>query len=275
LALGVMAGAAFAAQDSGKLKVKIPPAPGLYSATPQPLTVEQCGQCHPSLYKNIKEDGAKHRFDCQQCHNAFHVYNPKKGNYEAIMPKCDSCHNQPHGAKVTDCSSCHANPHTPKKVAMNTALLNACSQCHQGPPEQLAKFPSKHAKLACNRCHTAHGEVPTCLKCHKPHTAGQEAATCNKCHPAHKPLQVTYPQDSPAATCGACHTKVFATWQKTASKHAKVNCATCHHDRHKYVPQCQECHKAPHPAGILAKYPKCLSCHLDVHDLPVGQKKKK
>ena len=272
LVLSVMA--AFAAEGNGKLKVQIPTDPQLYSKAPQPLTVEQCAQCHPSVFQNIKENGGKHRFDCQRCHSTFHVYNPKKGNYDAIMPKCDACHDQPHGAKVTDCLSCHANPHTPRKVAMSATLANACTQCHQGPQEQLTKFPSKHSKVACSICHTGHGLKPSCFNCHKPHLAGQEVTTCTTCHPVHRPLQVTYPDDTAAALCGVCHTKVYGTWQKTASKHATVNCALCHHTRHKYKPQCTECHSAPHPAGILARYPKCLTCHLDVHDLPVGPKKK-
>ena len=273
LVLSVTAVVAFAAENNGKLKVQIPPDPQLYSSAPQPLTVAQCAQCHPSVYRSIKDDGTKHRFDCQKCHTTFHVYNPKKGNYDAIMPKCDTCHNQPHGAEATDCLSCHSNPHTPKKVEMTATLANACSQCHPGPQEQLDKFKSKHSKVACNRCHTAHGLIPSCFNCHKPHLEGQEISTCTKCHPVHRPSQVTYSADTPAATCGVCHTTVYSKWQKTASKHAKVNCALCHHTKHKYVPQCKECHSAPHPAGILARYPKCLSCHMDVHDLPVQPKK--
>lgn len=274
LVMGVMAGAAFAAQNSGKMKVQIPPAPELYATAPQPLTANQCGQCHPSLFGNIRDNGAKHRFDCQKCHSVIHAYSPRKNNYDEVMPKCGTCHEQPHGAKITACSTCHTNPHTPKAVAMNATLMNACSQCHSGPQEQLLKFKSKHTKLACSKCHTAHGLKPSCFNCHKPHHAGQEVTTCNKCHSVHSPLQVTYTKDSPAVTCGSCHTKVFAKWQKTESKHAKVNCAFCHRDKHRFIPQCRECHPTPHPEGIIGKFPKCLSCHLDVHDLPVRPKKK-
>ena len=271
LVLSVMAGAAFAAEGNGKLKVQIPPDPQLYSKAPQPLTVEQCAQCHPSVFQNIKEDGGKHRFDCQRCHSAFHVFNPKKGNYDAIMPKCDTCHDQPHGAKVTDCLSCHRNPHTPRKVSMSATLGNACGQCHPGPQEQLAKFQSKHSKVACNICHTTHGLKASCFNCHEPAPAGRCHCTVSSCH---RPCQVTYPDDTPAAICGVCHTTVYSKWQKTASKHAKVNCALCHHTKHKYKPQCTECHAVRIPQVLLAKYPKCLTCHLDVHDLPVGPKNK-
>ncbi len=272
LVVSLMAAPAFAAGGNGKMKVQIPSDPQLYSSTPQPLTVGQCGQCHPSVFQNIKDNGGKHRFDCQKCHSTFHVYNPRKGNYDAIMPHCDTCHDQPHGAKVTDCSSCH-NPHTPRKVAMSDTLAGACRQCHPGPQEQLESFKSKHSKVACNTCHTAHGLKPSCFNCHKPHLEGQKADSCATCHPVHRPLQITYANDTPAANCGACHTNVYSKWQKTASKHAKVNCAVCHHTKHKFVPQCRECHKAPHPENILSRYPKCLTCHLDVHDLPIKPKK--
>ncbi len=276
--VALMAGlAAQASAGDGKrgATVAIPPTPEIYATEPPPLTISQCGQCHPGIFGNLKNDGAKHRFDCQKCHSTFHSYNPKKGGWEALMPKCSSCHAEPHGNKVTDCANCHANPHTPKKVAMETRLVNACPDCHAAPKEQLVKFPSKHAKLSCQKCHTSHGYKPSCFTCHKPHHEGQELATCAKCHPVHRPLQITYGKDAPAVTCGSCHGKVYAKWQSTPSKHGKVNCATCHHSKHRTVPQCTECHGTPHKQEIHNRFPKCLSCHLDVHDLPIMQKKGK
>lgn len=268
-----IAGGAYAASGEGKLKVKIPASPELYSADPQPLTVTQCGQCHPGYFKDIRQDGAKHKFDCQKCHATFHAYNPKKANYDALMPKCGTCHNEPHGAKITDCANCHSNPHTPKKMVANARLAGACGQCHVGPQEQLTKNLSKHTKVACSKCHTSHGYIPACSMCHKPHHAGQEFSTCLACHPVHNPKLITYPKDSPAVTCGSCHTKIYDKWKKTPSKHAKVNCAQCHHTKHKYVPKCTECHAAPHNKAFLSRFPKCLDCHLDVHDLPAAGKK--
>ncbi|MGC1455696.1 MAG: cytochrome C, partial [Nitrospirota bacterium] len=32
-------------------------------------------------------------------------------------------------------------------------------------------------------------------------------------------------------------------------------------------PVCQDCHGSPHPAGIMAKFPKCGECHNIAHDL--------
>ena len=59
LLTSVMAAVAFAAEGNGKLKVQIPTDPQLYSKTPQPLTPEQCAQCHPSTFQSIKENGGK------------------------------------------------------------------------------------------------------------------------------------------------------------------------------------------------------------------------
>jgi len=263
--------AAFAAKLA---TVDIPVNADLYSGTPAPLAPAQCAQCHSGQYDSLKANGGRHRFECQGCHKVFHAYNPRKGNYEEIMPKCTSCHAYIHGPANKDCNSCHTNPHAPRKVGMTNRLATTCQTCHAKPKADLVQFPSKHSLLGCSKCHTSHGFKPSCSMCHKPHYQGQEFSTCTKCHSVHKPKKVTYPSNEPARTCGSCHAKIYAKWQATPSKHAKVLCAQCHHDKHGYVPQCSECHKQVHPAGILAKYPKCLSCHIDVHELPgMGTKK--
>jgi hypothetical protein len=261
--------AAFAAGGKKSATVDIPPAPALYAAEPVPLTVTQCGQCHTGEFRAIKNDGARHTFDCQKCHNTFHAFNPKKGGWDALMPKCASCHAEPHGKAATDCLGCHANPHAPKKVAMDARLINACPTCHVQPREQLVKFPSKHSRLGCEKCHTSHGFKPSCFTCHEPHMPNQPLESCTRCHAVHKPVQVTYGKEVPPATCGACHAKVFDTWSKTPSRHGKVSCVTCHRDKHRFVPKCTECHQNVHDQGILQRYPNCLTCHLDVHDPPV------
>src|ERR1035437_2836543 len=82
----VLASLACAGEAKSVATVTIPPAPGLYATEPQPLTVNQCGQCHPGVFAGISNNGAKHQFDCQKCHSTFHSYNPKKGGWEALMP---------------------------------------------------------------------------------------------------------------------------------------------------------------------------------------------
>lgn len=272
----MFAGTSLAATQGGKsTKVKIPLTPEQYATEPQPLTAEQCGQCHPGLFRNLKEEGGKHRFGCQKCHNTFHAYSPRKGNWDAIMPKCSNCHETPHGPKITDCAGCHSNPHTPKKIAATAQLTNACFNCHASARDQLVNFPSKHSKVACTTCHTSHGYKPSCFNCHKPHTPGQGLATCTTCHPVHRPMQISYGKDVPSPTCGACHAKVYNIWLKGTSKHKTVACATCHKDKHRFVPKCSDCHGMPHKKMIHEKFPRCLTCHIDVHDLHVMPSKSK
>lgn len=271
--LALVASVALAATEKAPIAtVKIAPNPALYSAEPVPLTPNQCGQCHISYYKSLKSDGAKHQFDCQKCHTVIHAYNPKKGNFDALMPKCASCHNAPHGKVMVDCATCHTDPHAPKKVAMGQRLLNNCAECHPGPKQQLDKFPSKHSKVSCSRCHTSHGYIPQCAACHKPHYPSQAAATCTKCHPVHSPLQINWDNTvATTETCNACHGKIVNKLRSSPSLHAKVACVECHHTKHKFKPNCQECHTAPHAPIFLKNFPNCLTCHLDVHD-PVGKK---
>jgi hypothetical protein len=62
---------------------------------------------------------------------------------------------------------------------------------------------------------------------------------------------------------------------KGTSKHAALTCVTCHKGTHRFIPQCTDCHGKPHNPLFHEKYPRCLSCHIDVHDLPVMKPKAK
>ncbi|MEJ2032756.1 MAG: cytochrome C [Deltaproteobacteria bacterium] len=215
---------------------------------PPPLTVAQCGQCHVGIFRNLKEAGGKHRFDCHRCHQQFHAYNPVKNNWAEIMPKCLRCHTEPpHGKQFTNCS---------------------CGKCHTQQNEELIKFPSAHTEQGCSTCHEVHGKIPSCLDCHEPHLDQQKMADCLGCHQAHKPLDIVFNGDVNAATCGTCHGDVYAKWKATTSKHGQVNCAECH-TRHGFIPKCTSCHGQPHEANMLKKFPVCLDCHIDPHNLPV------
>ncbi|NTW98552.1 MAG: cytochrome C [Geobacteraceae bacterium] len=264
-------------QGKKSATVTIPATPEQYAGEPQPLTVTQCAQCHTSQFKNLKDNGGRHRFSCQNCHNLFHTYNPRKGNWDKIMPACSSCHEAPHGPKITECGTCHANPHTPRKITTTAQLVNACFDCHGSVRDQLVTYPSKHTKVACTTCHTSHGFKPSCFTCHKPHIEGQTLPECLQCHPVHQPKQITLSKDVPSSTCGSCHAKVFIKLLRNTSKHRTLACVTCHKDKHRYVPQCTDCHGKPHKPSFHEQFPRCLSCHIDVHDLPVmslGSKKK-
>jgi hypothetical protein len=262
-----------AASDSvqNPLAEKFPPAPGLYAAEPVPLTPAQCGQCHPSAYRDLKTGGGRHSFQCDNCHTRFHAFNPTKQNWQELMPKCATCHIvPPHGPKLATCHDCHGNPHAPKQIPMSTELINSCNTCHSSPFEQLQDFPSAHTKLQCRNCHISHGYIPGCNACHKAHFPGQDFKTCAmECHPVHMPREIKYKTDVDPRACGACHSPVLARWSASSSKHASVNCAACHHTKHGYIPVCTECHSLPHSKELHQHFPNCQTCHQDAHNPPV------
>jgi hypothetical protein len=247
-----------------------PPKPkSPYEADIKPLTPDECARCHFSVYSQIKNEGGKHKIDCVDCHTKYHAYNPVKQNWAEIMPKCQTCHGNIHGEKFVDCGSCHSNPHAPKtQMAMTPEFAKACGDCHAKVAQVLEANPSKHTKVACAQCHhKKHGYIPSCMECHKPHTQGQTIEECLACHPVHNPLSITYPDTVKNEVCGACHSGAYQKIQSTTSKHGQVACAKCH-TRHKYIPKCEECHGKPHGDVVLKKFPNCLQCHVDAHDLP-------
>jgi hypothetical protein len=242
----------------------------LYINDPVPLTPVECGQCHINHFSRLKENGGRHRFACQECHELFHMYNPLKDNYAELMPRCNTCHGQPHGEKQTNCLGCHVDPHAPQRAPAVEKLANICADCHAAPAKTLADFPSAHTEQGCDTCHhETHGYIPNCFECHEGHYDAQPIDACATCHQdVHKPLQIQLSRDSDTETCAVCHEDVYSKWKGTPSKHGSVNCSQCH-TRHAYIPDCQVCHASPHDPQQLKIFPNCLTCHIDVHDLPV------
>ncbi len=274
----LLAGAATAAPAQQTAKRSDLPSQdaSLYANEPQPLTLAQCGQCHPTHFGSIKDAGGKHQFDCRECHEIFHAYNPLKNNYAEIMPKCATCHAYPHGEKHVQCLNCHENPHAPRRVPASRMLEGYCSDCHSDQNSQLAQYPSKHTEQGCGACHyERHGYIPSCQECHEPHFEAQQFNTCTGCHQVHQPLNIALASDVDVTTCNACHDGIYSKWSNTASKHGQVSCASCH-TRHGLIPECTNCHTPPesHAKKLLEMFPNCLTCHLDVHDLPVKKSRK-
>ena len=242
----------------------------LYEVTPNPLQPADCGQCHVGQFANLKDSGGKHRFSCQECHEVFHAYSPRKNNYDELMPLCASCHGEQHGPKQTDCLGCHQNPHAPLRVPAMERLGASCADCHAGPKQELTQFPSMHTEQDCQSCHhEKHGYIPNCLECHEGHYESQSLKDCKSCHQrVHAPLKIKLPANSALQTCSACHDEVYGKWQNTPSKHGQVSCVRCH-EAHGSIPDCIDCHGEPHNKKQLEMFPNCLTCHIDVHDLPV------
>jgi len=246
----------------------------LYAGEITPMSPAECGRCHSSVYNLIKNEGGRHQIECVKCHTKYHAYSPVKQNWDQIMPKCQECHGLFHGQKFPVCTQCHGEPHAPKKqITASAELAKACGDCHTKVGEELQQNPSKHTLVACGMCHhDKHGYIPSCMECHKPHSADQTVKECLACHPVHKPLMISYGETVKNDVCGGCHTQVLQKIKSTVSKHGQVTCVKCHHSKHKYVPQCQECHGQPHGEVVLKKFPNCLQCHIDVHDLPAKGK---
>ena len=256
-------------------EITILPAPEMYSGEPQPLTPSNCGVCHPAGYRAVKDNGGRHRFDCRKCHDIAASHNLGKAKGASRKPDCATCHDFPHGRKATRCAECHVNAHTPKQLAKEAPINKFCFECHGPIRDKLAAFTSKHSKIDCMACHTSHGYKPSCFTCHEPHQPGQPVAICLACHPAHMPRQVQYGKDLPSDACASCHAAVFAAWKKSPGKHKAVACVTCHKNRHRTLPACADCHGKPHTPAHHERFPRCLTCHLDVHDIPGNPSKSK
>lgn len=227
------------------------------------LKSEDCAKCHAQQPADIEAGGGMHKTEigCQDCHAG---HRPESKNN---IPKCNDCHEGGEHFKLDNCLGCHRNPHTPKNISFDKKQTATCLTCHKEQIAQLKEFTSKHTQQSCSFCHDVHGKKPACTQCHKPHAATMTAAECSTCHKAHQPKNVVYPATVANGQCGACHKKAAGLIAATATRHAKVACVQCHKDRHKVVPNCDQCHKVKHPAGILQKFPNCLTCHNHPHDL--------
>ena len=212
---------------------------------------------------DIAAAGSKHKTEigCQDCHNG-HPPTTRK-----IIPLCSQCHEGKPHYKLAACIGCHSNPHTPLNIKFGNNVTDACLTCHTGQIVKLRDNKSKHTALFCSTCHNTHGKIPDCTQCHKPHFAEQTKADCKKCHQAHMPKNVAYSDKTPSKDCAACHKKAYELLTASTFKHRSLSCVACHQAKHKMVPQCQSCHGTPHPASMLAQFPKCGFCHSIAHDL--------
>ena len=247
----------------------------LYNIDVQPLTIADCARCHAAHFSWLKSNGAMHQtVACTDCHEKFHLYNPLKNNYADIMPKCSQCHDAPHGeVDLPPCLNCHTNPHEPIVSIPNpTKLEPNCRVCHADIAKLLVDKPSKHTERNCSDCHSQkHGRIPDCSECHDSHSPLMtlQTADCLACHPVHTPLEISYPASEPKELCAGCHDDVYNTLKASTAKHATLTCAFCH-PTHGEIPACSRCHgEMPHNPAIHKKFPDCLSCHNNPHDLRI------
>lgn len=257
-----------------------PPAPmptiqAPYAAELQPLSTEECGRCHLSIYNLIRNEGTKHQIDCTRCHKQYHIYRPEKVSYEDILPQCETCHGQPHGAAFAECFDCHVDAHAPTKIPSPSSMEEECSTCHPKVGKEITAHMSAHTDLDCSSCHhSKHGYIPECMECHDPHTGKMTQADCLACHPPHRPMHIICPDLTSQETCAACHDEAYDLLKVSGTKHTALLCTKCHPGEHKSILQCEDCHGKPHGEAIMKKFETCGGCHGVAHDLlPTGSAK--
>jgi hypothetical protein len=157
-------------------------------------------------------------------------------------------------------------PPGPPRAALE---VTDCAKCHPGYVQQVAEAGSKHqTEITCLECHEGKHPpgivpgslIPQCAKCHsdQPHFTLEN---CQGCHRnPHQPLNIVF-GGSVKAACNTCHTEQVTEIDANPSAHAKEDCSFCH-DRHRYKPDCLNCHK-PHAEG--QKFEECVKCH-QVHN---------
>lgn len=236
------------------------------NATPVPLVLKDCLKCHDEIVTDVSTQGARHNTEitCLDCH----IEHPPKGI--EVVPACSQCHDlaeKPH-YRITDCLICH-NPHHPLKIDLEKVPIvkPICITCHLDEGTQLTRYPSQHSELDCKECHLEHGQFLTCLECHEPHNELMDYADCLTCHKPHMPMVVKYPESIPSSHCTACHETEAKLLAGTTTSHNELSCAFCHKTQHKVIPRCTTCHGMPHAAVLHDKFPNCLKCHIDAHDL--------
>ncbi|MDI6902232.1 MAG: hypothetical protein QMC77_00630 [Methanocellales archaeon] len=227
-----------------------------------PMKPEQCGECHPAVYRGWRIEGGDHGIlNCMYCHET-HAY----------VPACQKCHSDFHGSELTSCSECHTDPHTIGRLDLRAVTSEECVICHAAVQGEVLETTSKHDGVQCSACHPEHEFEKTlaCEVCHttiEGHYPGLTLAECEQCHPTgHSEMPVVYKEDVPNEWCASCHAEP-ADLIKLAGKHAGLACAYCH-TTHASIQTCEACHGTPHSAAMHAIGP-CATCHVSAHELAI------
>jgi len=150
-----------------------------------------------------------------------------------------------------------------------------CAQCHVSVFERIKDVGGKH-QIECVECHTQfhmfnpkkrpyETVIPQCETCHGVfHGEGTKdtpLVDCASCHTdPHAPLIIPGSVVTHAA-CMSCHANETKQITDNVSRHTtEVSCSDCHHVKHGYIPQCNECHESHSPEHKMDDA-ACMSCH--------------
>lgn len=222
-----------------------------------------CADCHAGFNDGYPHTGARTTaVPCQDCHKtegaawsaSIHA-ETMKGQKDA--PTCVNCHSA-HQVLGTD------DPRSPT-YPLNVTRL--CGSCHDSPRILDAYFK----KPADSTARTAVGDYKRSVHGLAMSRSGLViSATCTDCHGAHKVLpkdsaQSSIGRENVAATCGACHVGVRATFDSSSHGRALVTgdtTATGHR-----APVCVDCHgghtvvQAGDPIWFRGVVQECGACH--------------
>lgn len=219
----------------------------------------ECLDCHADA-DGDPHTGVKAVTRCRDCHRAAvdgvrtSVHAQNDGPIPAKKhPRCVSCHGKIHTmAPMTDlASSVH-----PMRLA------ETCGTCHADPKLAVEAGVKLVQPIAAYNA-SVHAQALA---------TGADGATCSSCHGSHdirpaRDEQSTVNHENVAATCGACHTEVAATF--AASVHGQASARNIVE-----APTCTDCHGEHRILGpadegspvFATNLPKmtCGRCHGDV-----------
>jgi hypothetical protein len=243
-----------------------------------------CKDCHKStLFREAPKDcyschqkDDKHRGNlgknCTECH-AEQGWKATEGRFQHDKTQfplrnahakpavqCAACHKDLQSMRGTplSCVACHK-----KDDKHETQLGDRCERCHNDQSWKKTSFDHARSRFPLTGRH----QIAECKSCHTNWRYRDAPRDCLACHKKDDKHQQTL-----GARCENCHnTRAWALWSfdhdtrttyKLEGLHAKVSC--------------DQCHKAPAPAGKDAAplVTTCIACHRakDVHGGGFGQR---
>lgn len=276
----------------------------LGGATParSAVTTAQCLECHgvagetptagrtdqTSIYLGDWERSVHGGFECTDCH--ADVTAPEHPT-PLQKPDCSGCHAEQalayssgaHASRAAagdsqapTCSSCH-DPHTVRSASDTTSVLHrsrvaqVCVRCHADEKNAGGRdLAVPHPAQAYTR-----GAHERAMR-----AGNLRAATCGDCHDSHAARRAQDPaspvyRTSIPATCGVCHSEIFAAYAASVHGVALQHGVTG-------TPVCNTCHGEHAVAtfggegqGRLVASETCESCHRNPilarrYELPTG-----
>lgn len=187
--------------------------------------IKTCGTCHEDILADyekseharalLKSGLVKGAPSCSSCHGKHEVHKKDEAasttHHTNIGKTCGSCHEtiqkkfdeSAHGALLRagkdgpTCASCHT-PHAikrPDTAQVRHQVADRCGNCHD---KVVGSFnDSFHGKATALN----HAKAAACADCHTPHANLPKSNPKSSIHP-----------DNLAATCGACHKNVNASF---------------------------------------------------------------